>query len=54
VDAHRDAAQRPTADRLIEELADDRVDGDLSRLADPGRRLDVEVDANLVRGAELP
>src|SRR5581483_1569542 len=54
-DAHRhgDARRRAAADRLIEQLADDRVDRHLRGLADTLGVLDVEVDPNLVGGADL-
>ena len=36
--AHRDLRRRAAADRLLEQLADDRVERDLRRLAEPVRR----------------
>src|SRR5438477_514128 len=48
-----DPRRRPAADRLVEQLADDRVERDLRRLAELAGAVELEVDAERVRAADL-
>src|SRR6266545_2960984 len=52
-DAHRNARRRTTANRLMDRFPDDLVDRDLSVLGKRLRALDLEVDLDAVRHAEL-
>src|SRR5262245_44116118 len=52
-DANRDALRRPTPDRVVQRLADDLEDRDLRVLGERLRSVDVEVDLDAVRHAEL-
>ena len=48
---HLDAVRRPAANRLLEQLPDDRVERHLRRLAELLRLVDLEVDPQPVRRA---
>src|ERR671935_2834 len=53
LDANRDPRRRPASDRLVDRLADDLVEADLGLLGEAVRRVEVEVDLDLVREANL-
>src|SRR4029077_17055673 len=52
-DTNQDARRRPAPDRVVQRLADDLEDRDLSVLGQALRRVDVEVDLDAVRHTEL-
>src|SRR5947207_7787900 len=53
LDADRDPRRRPTTDRLADRLPDDLVEPDLRLFGEVARRVEIEIDLDLVREPDL-